>query len=149
MRQADVAALRAADEDPLFLGEQGGDGELPGRVLDVAEGAAGPADGGVGAGVFEGAAAEVRLSSFDARTTPRLPGTVVLVSADRVASPDGAASWYVASVEIDGSALSKHPELRLRPGMPAELFVATPERTLFQYLARPLTAFAGRAMREP
>ena len=33
--------------------------------------------------------------------------------------------------------------------MPAELFVTTPERTLFQYLAKPLNAFASQAMREP
>ena len=33
--------------------------------------------------------------------------------------------------------------------MPAELFVKTPERTLFQYLTKPLDAFATRALREP
>ena len=39
--------------------------------------------------------------------------------------------------------------MRLQAGMPAELFVTTPERTLFEYLAKPLDAFASRAMREP
>ena len=33
--------------------------------------------------------------------------------------------------------------------MPAELYVTTPERTLFEYLAKPLGIFASRAMREP
>jgi hypothetical protein len=33
--------------------------------------------------------------------------------------------------------------------MPAELFVTTSERTLFQYLAHPVAVFASRAMREP
>jgi hypothetical protein len=33
--------------------------------------------------------------------------------------------------------------------MPAELFVTTRSRTLFQYLAEPLGVFASRAMREP
>jgi epimerase transport system membrane fusion protein len=99
--------------------------------------------------VHEHAAAEVRLTAFDARTTPLLPGKVVLVSADRFTSPESGASWYVANVEIDASALAEHPEIRLRAGMPAELFVTTPERTLLQYLAKPLNAFASRAMREP
>jgi HlyD family type I secretion membrane fusion protein len=99
--------------------------------------------------VFEGAAAEVRLSVFDARTTPPLPGTVAQVSADRFTSSESGASWYVANVEIDAAELARHPELPLRAGMPAEIFVATPERTLFQYLAKPLSAFAVRAMREP
>jgi len=33
--------------------------------------------------------------------------------------------------------------------MPAELYVTTPQRTLFEYLARPVAIFARRAMREP
>jgi HlyD family type I secretion membrane fusion protein len=92
--------------------------------------------------------AEVRLSSFDSRTTPLLPGKVIFISPDRVTNQEGE-SWYVANVEVDASALHAHPEIRLQPGMPAELFVTTPERTLVQYLTKPLTAFASRAMREP
>lgn len=92
--------------------------------------------------------AEVRLSSFDASTTPLLPGKVVFVSADRVTNQAGDA-WYVAHVEVDARALEEHPNVRLRPGMPAELFVTTPERTLVEYLAKPLMAFTDRAMREP
>jgi HlyD family type I secretion membrane fusion protein len=92
--------------------------------------------------------AEVRLSSFDSRTTPLLPGKVVFVSPDRVTNQDGQ-SWYVANVEVDATTLRAHPEIRLQPGMPAELFVTTPARTLFEYLVKPLNAFASRAMREP
>jgi HlyD family type I secretion membrane fusion protein len=99
--------------------------------------------------VREQSAAEVRLSSFDARTTPLLPGKVTFVSADRVTVPESGQSWFVATVEVDGAALVNHPEIELQAGMPAELFVTTPERTLFQYLAKPLNAFASRAMREP
>ena len=99
--------------------------------------------------VRESSAAEVRLSSFDARTTPLLPGRVVFVSADRVTAPETGQSWFVATVEVDASALAAHPQIRLQAGMPAELFVKTPERTLFEYLARPFTVFATRALREP
>jgi HlyD family type I secretion membrane fusion protein len=99
--------------------------------------------------VREGSRAEVRLSAFDARTTPLLPGVVVFVSADRVTSSQTGESWFVASVEVDAAALGNHPEIQLQAGMPAELFVSTPARTVFQYFAKPLTVFAGRAMREP
>jgi len=92
--------------------------------------------------------AEVRLSSFDARTTPLLPGKVVFISPDRVTNQDGS-SWFIANVEVDATALRSHPEIRLQPGMPAELFVTTSARTLFDYLAKPLTTFASKAMREP
>jgi HlyD family type I secretion membrane fusion protein len=99
--------------------------------------------------VRESSAAEVRLTALDARATPLLPGTVVFVSPDRITAQETGESWFVATVEVDVAALRDAPAIRLQAGMPAELFVKTPERTLFQYLAKPLTAFAGRAMREP
>jgi HlyD family secretion protein len=93
--------------------------------------------------------AEVRLSGFDARTTPLLPGKVVFVSPDRLTAPESGESWFVATVEVDATALKDHPEIVLQAGMPAELFVTTPKRTLFEYLTKPLNAFASHAMREP
>jgi len=99
--------------------------------------------------VREAQAAKVRLSAFDARTTPLLPGKVAFVSPDRITAPDGREAWFLATVEVDAAALQGHPEVRLQAGMPAELFFTTPQRTLFQYLAKPLNSFASRAMREP
>jgi HlyD family type I secretion membrane fusion protein len=99
--------------------------------------------------VRENSVAEVRLTAFDARTTPLLPGKVVFVSPDRLTSQETGESWFVATVEVDGGVLKQLPAIRLQAGMPAELFVKTPERTLFQYLAKPLNAFASHALREP
>lgn len=93
--------------------------------------------------------AEVHLSAFDARTTPPLPGKVVFVSADRVFSKESGDSWFAATVEVDATALKDHPEIRLQAGMPVELFVTTPARSLFEYLVKPFNAFSSRAMREP
>ncbi len=59
--------------------------------------------------VHKDAPAEVRLSAFDARTTPLLPAKVVFVSPDRVTAPDSGASWFVATVEVDATALKNHP----------------------------------------
>jgi HlyD family type I secretion membrane fusion protein len=99
--------------------------------------------------VREDSDAEVRLTGFDARTTPLLPGKVVFVSPDRLTSPGTGEAWFAATVEVDAAALAGRPEIRLQAGMPAEVFVKTPARSLFQYLAKPLNAFASRAMREP
>jgi membrane fusion protein, type I secretion system len=91
----------------------------------------------------------VRLNAFDARTVPLLPAKVVVVSADRVSDAEGGESWFVATVEVDAATLKQYPQVHLQAGMPAELYVTTPERTLFQYLMKPLNLFANRAMREP
>ncbi len=93
--------------------------------------------------------AEVRLTAFDTRTVPLLPGKVVFVSPDRVTKADTGESWFTATVEVDAGSLKDHPEVRLQPGMPAELFVTTPARTVLEYLAKPLGGFASRGMREP
>jgi HlyD family type I secretion membrane fusion protein len=98
--------------------------------------------------VRKDSAAEVRLTAFDARTTPLLPAKVVFVSPDRVTRPAGD-SWFIATVELDPESLQRHPQLRVQAGMPAELYVTTSRRTLFEYLARPVAIFANRAMREP
>jgi HlyD family type I secretion membrane fusion protein len=99
--------------------------------------------------VHEQSRADVRLTGFDARTTPNLPGRVTFISPDRIASPETGEAWFVATIEVDAAVLANQPGIRLQAGMPAEVFVRTPARTLFQYLAKPLTAFASRAMREP
>jgi hypothetical protein len=90
------------------------------------------------------------MNAFDSRNAPLLPGKVTVVSADRVESRESGQSWFVATVELDAEDVrQRHPGLRLQAGMPAELYVTTPARTLFAYLAKPLNAFANRAMREP
>jgi HlyD family type I secretion membrane fusion protein len=99
--------------------------------------------------VHHDSAAEVRLTSFDARTTPLLRGKVTIVSGDRVTPTDGHDSYFVATVEVDAAVLESHPDIKLQAGMPAELYVATGERTLLEYLLRPLRTFSQHAMREP
>jgi len=98
--------------------------------------------------VFADSPAQVRLAAYDARTTPLLPGRVTFVSPDRMSDAQTGESWFAATVEVDVAALKGHADVQLKAGMPAELFVTTSDRTLFQYLMSPITAFTRRAMRE-
>jgi HlyD family type I secretion membrane fusion protein len=99
--------------------------------------------------VLAGNEAEVRLSAFDARSTQLLKATVKGVSPDAVADAEGRNFWYAAQVEVSTEELARHPNLRLQAGMPAEVFITTPPRSVLEYLLEPLGIFAGRAMREP
>ncbi len=96
-----------------------------------------------------GGAAEVRLAAFDARTTPMLPARVTRVAPDATTDPTTRQTGYVAQVTVDAAELARHPRLRLQAGMPAEVFVGTPARSLLEYLHEPIGLFARRAMREP
>jgi multidrug efflux pump subunit AcrA (membrane-fusion protein) len=99
--------------------------------------------------VRPGDAAEVRLSAFNARSTGLLRAKVNAVSPDAVTDPVTLQSWYSAQVEVKKDELVRHPQLRLQAGMPAEVFITTPPRSLLAYLLEPLGLFAQRAMREP
>jgi HlyD family type I secretion membrane fusion protein len=95
------------------------------------------------------ARAQVRLMSDDARNLPLLPAKVVFVSPDLVTNPTTGASWFDATIEVDASALQQQRSfIRVQAGMPAEVYVNTAERTLLQYLTKPLNLFKDRALRE-
>ncbi len=109
--------------------------------------------------VYPGQEARLRFSSFPARVTPEFPGHVMRVSADAVFDPDSGLSWYEIDLAMgensDGergirrpSGKLPGPELVLTPGMPVEAHIRTGQRSLFSYLAKPLTDFFSRSMRE-
>lgn len=96
-----------------------------------------------------GGSAEIRFTAFQARSTPHLPAKVAFVSPDRVTDPQTGAAWYVARLSVAEEALRALPHLRLQTGMPAEVYIATEPRSLWDYLLEPLDAFRHRALREP
>jgi HlyD family secretion protein len=97
-----------------------------------------------------GGTAEVRLIGGDARQRTPLPARVAFVSPDRMSDASGQRVWFEVTVEVDRAAVREQaPALQLQPGMPAELYVTTAERTLIEYLAKPLGLFTQRALREP
>lgn len=101
--------------------------------------------------VRAGGAATVRLLGSDARQHAALPARIVFVSPDRMSDPASARTWFDVTVEVERAALEQHQQrpMQLQPGMPAELYITTAERTLIEYLAKPFGLFAQRAMREP
>jgi HlyD family type I secretion membrane fusion protein len=100
--------------------------------------------------VHVGGMAEVRLLSAEPRRAQPLHARITFVSADRVVQAETGHSWFDVTVEVDAQALSASPQpLHLQAGMPAELFVTTGDRTLLEYLLKPLRGFAARGLREP
>lgn len=98
-----------------------------------------------------GAEAAIRLSSLNRRTTPTLTGHVNYVSADVL--PDDAQAIqgkdvYVVRVGLDRDQPMSMKEFRAKPGMPAEVYIKTSERTFFRYLIQPVLDSMSRAFRE-
>jgi membrane fusion protein, type I secretion system len=100
--------------------------------------------------VRTGQAARVRLTAFNRTTTPELRAKVVMVSpASARDSTTGQEHYiaYVQLIEID-EALLRLGGMTLVPGMPAEVFISTQERTAASYLVKPFTDQMSRAFRE-
>lgn len=98
--------------------------------------------------VRAGLPANIRLTAFNARTTPELRGKVVTISADRLIDQNSGLSYYDARIRIDESELSKISNLNLAPGMPVEVMITTGETTLLNYLVQPFTDLMRRGVSE-
>ncbi len=94
-----------------------------------------------------GQPARVRLSAFNMQTTPEFPGRLTFVSAERSVEERTGETFYRVRVAIDQAAVRRE-RLTLTPGMPAELFITTGDRSLLSYLLKPLTDQIGRAFRD-
>lgn len=104
--------------------------------------------------VKRGQHAMVRLTALNQRLTPMIAGEVVYVSADAVPDEKKGAQQspsdvYLARVALDpNEAATAVPGFAPTPGMPAEVYITTSERTFFEYLTRPIRDSMARAFRE-
>ncbi|WP_182085669.1 HlyD family type I secretion periplasmic adaptor subunit [Aureimonas sp. ME7] len=92
--------------------------------------------------------AMVKLTAYNQRVTPSVEGKILRVSPDRLTTENGTA-YFKADIEVPPTALSHlSHDIRLYPGMPAEVMVPTGERTALDYLLSPITNSMDRAFRE-
>lgn len=96
-----------------------------------------------------GMAADIRLTAYPTRSTPLLLGQVTSISADRLTAPHTGIPYYAVYIQVEQASWAGHSHIRLYPGMPAEVFIKTAERTAVEYLLQPMTNALHRAFREP
>jgi len=110
--------------------------------------------------VSVGQEALVRLSALNQRITPMVGASVIYVSADALAEQvqvktetrpdsDTRREFYVVRVRLDqDDILRRMPEFIPTPGMPADVYIKTGERTFFEYIMKPVFDSLSRAFRE-
>jgi HlyD family secretion protein/epimerase transport system membrane fusion protein len=96
--------------------------------------------------VRPGLRAQVHLLAYRGRNLPRVEGVVREVSADRLEDPATHQPYYLARVAVPPAALPAG--VALTAGMPAEVAIVTGERTLLDYLVRPVADAMRRGLRE-
>ena len=96
-----------------------------------------------------GQPASVRLPGLDVRTTPELAGAVSRISPALSRDQVTGAQFYSVRIALADGELDKLPAGQLLvPGMPAEAFMRTADRTVLAWLVEPLAGPLGRAFRE-
>lgn len=98
--------------------------------------------------VYPGQEATVRFPAFNQRTTPELNGVVQDISPTSVQDEATGLSFYRVKVTITPEELARLESLELVPGMPVQAYLQTGERTVLNYLTKPLTEQFSQAFRE-
>ena len=99
--------------------------------------------------VDPGMPAKVILAAYAQRNLPQIHGVLRSVSADSLTDERTGQQYFLAKIDVDAFVLSElDPELQLLPGMPAEVFILTGERTAMDYIVRPLVNSITRSFRE-
>lgn len=96
-----------------------------------------------------GQKANVLLTAFNQATTPTLTGEVDHVAADRKIDEATNEAYFQAKITVSEDQLARLDETQeLKPGMPADAIIVTGERTVLQYLVKPITQSLARSWRE-
>jgi len=98
--------------------------------------------------VHLGQETNVIFSALKQSAAPELSGSVSYISADSLVDPITGSPYFDVEISIADSQLPKLQGQALIPGMPADVFVQTQERTVFDYLTAPLRDTFKKTMRD-
>ena len=104
--------------------------------------------------VAVGASVRVRIGAGNRRTTPDLEGKVTVLSPDLTREPEATPKgmqkeqYYLARVALSEADMNSTGGLQLVPGMPAEVYIRTQDRTPLEYLLKPLHEQIAHTFRE-
>lgn len=97
--------------------------------------------------VHPGLNAEVHLVPYNQRRVPRLKGTVVHVSADRLLDKRTDQPYYATNIRVDDTQIVAN-DIQIVPGMPVQVFITTGRGTVALYALSPLLDSFRGAFRE-
>jgi len=98
--------------------------------------------------VSVGQSAEIQFSAFDSNSIPKIYGDVLSISPDALIDRGTGLSYYLTMLNISPVELKKLDGYTLVPGMPVNVLIQTGERTLWEYLTKPLAQGMSRALIE-
>ena len=98
--------------------------------------------------LYVGQETRIRFDAFDAQTTPEIKGKVLLISADSVQDPTTNMDHYIVQVSLDSEETSRIKTGEIITGLPVTTMFTTNDRTMMNYLIKPLKTQLFSAFRE-
>lgn len=101
--------------------------------------------------IYVGQEAEIRLSVFDdSRYFEVLYAKIENIAADTTTDEKSGASYYKTKIEVSKEIIDelKDKKVKLVSGMSVEVVIKTSERTVFDYLVKPLKEMVDRSFNE-
>lgn len=93
---------------------------------------------------------KVQLDAYKQRLVPRISGTVIYISADKVGpEPNNPNIYYIARVRLNADEIKNlNATVKLQAGMPITAFIVEGTRTFLYYLVSPILESFHRAFKE-
>ena len=91
---------------------------------------------------------EIMFTAFNVNRTPHIPGMLISVGGDRIIDEKTGNPYYKIQAVPTAKGSRMLGELKVRPGMPVELFIRTGEQSMMTYLLKPVFDRAHSSMRE-
>ncbi len=88
--------------------------------------------------VHPGLHVDLIFSAFNQNKTPNIPGIVSQVSADRLTDEHTGLPYYNIKAKVAPEGIKLLSEHQVRAGMPVEIFIKTGERSLMNYMFKPI-----------
>jgi protease secretion system membrane fusion protein len=98
--------------------------------------------------VRTGMPVDMMFTAFNQNSTPRIPGTLTFVSADRLVDDHTGAPYYRVRAKVTAQGMKLLRNLDIKPGMPVEIFVKAGQRSMLSYLLKPIVDRAHTALSE-
>ncbi|MEP2980976.1 MAG: HlyD family type I secretion periplasmic adaptor subunit [Lentilitoribacter sp.] len=95
-----------------------------------------------------GASARLLFTAFNRSTTPEFKGTLYRISADLEQDEKTGMRFYRADVRLDEGEETKLKNLKLVPGMPADVFIKTQDRQALSWFVKPVLDHAAHTFKE-
>ncbi|WP_108398029.1 HlyD family type I secretion periplasmic adaptor subunit [Devosia submarina] len=96
-----------------------------------------------------GQVSEIKFPAFSSRNLPTIFGTVDVLSPDLIYPEDTRQpAYYLARISVPDSNVPETIKGRIIPGMPADAIIVTGERTMVDYLVKPIRDSLDKSMRE-